>query len=387
IGFEDGSYWRFPMLRWSFSHWRELVPTVNVSRGPAPVSELRCGLREDLDDVTFTPLGSSRTMTWAESLDANYTDGIIVLHRGRIVYERYFGALDGERPHIAFSVTKSLFGTLASALIAQGQLDATAAVSQYIPELKDSGFGDATVSEVLDMTSALDYDEHYDDPKSAFHDYAQAAGYEPRPRSYAGPHSSYAYLATVRKAGKHGEHFIYRSINTDVTAWIIARVTGKAPQEALREGLWSQLGMEGDAYMQVDAIGTAVASGGLNARLRDLARFGDMVRQGGKYQGRRIIPEEAIAAIRAGGSPAAFAGAGYHTLPGWSYRRQWWVSHDDHGVFMARGIHGQAIYIDPKADMVIARFASHPLAGNINLDPTSLPAYRAIAEHLMAVPP
>jgi CubicO group peptidase (beta-lactamase class C family) len=70
-------------------------------------------------------------------------------------------------------------------------------------------------------------------------------------------------------------------------------------------------------------------------------------------------------------------------LSGWSYKNQWWVSHDDHGVFMARGIHGQAVYIDPAAEMVIVRFASHPLAGNTNLDPTSLPAYRAIADHLL----
>jgi CubicO group peptidase (beta-lactamase class C family) len=80
----------------------------------------------------------------------------------------------------------------------------------------------------------------------------------------------------------------------------------------------------------------------------------------------------------------AFAQAGYATLPGWSYHNFWWVSHDDHGVFMGRGIHGQAIYVDPKAEMVIARFASHPLAGNANLDPLSLPAYRAIADHLSA---
>ena len=73
----------------------------------------------------------------------------------------------------------------------------------------------------------------------------------------------------------------------------------------------------------------------------------------------------------------------YPTLPGWSYHDQWWVSHDDHGVYMARGIHGQAIYVDPAAEMVIARFASHPLAGNVNLDPLSLPAYRAIAERLV----
>jgi CubicO group peptidase (beta-lactamase class C family) len=92
-----------------------------------------------------------------------------------------------------------------------------------------------------------------------------------------------------------------------------------------------------------------------------------------------------VAAIRRGGSAAKFAATrvGYPLLPGWSYRSQWWISHDAHGVFMARGIHGQAIYVDPKAEMVIARFASHPLASNRLLDPTSLPAYRAIAEHLL----
>jgi CubicO group peptidase (beta-lactamase class C family) len=87
--------------------------------------------------------------------------------------------------------------------------------------------------------------------------------------------------------------------------------------------------------------------------------------------------------IRRGGDRAAFARAGYALLPGWSYRDMWWVSHDPHGAYTARGVHGQVIYIDPRAEMVIARFGSHPLAANANLDPTSLPAYRAIAAQLM----
>ena len=132
--------------------------------------------------------------------------------------------------------------------------------------------------------------------------------------------------------------------------------------------------------------GAAVASGGFNCRLRDLARFGEMIRLQGKYNGQQIVPAAVIADIRQGGSPEAFVPAGYKTLPGWSYRKQWWISHDDHGAFMARGIHGQAIYIDPKAEMVIARFASHPLAGNMHFDPTSLPAYRAIADQLLRKP-
>jgi CubicO group peptidase (beta-lactamase class C family) len=151
----------------------------------------------------------------------------------------------------------------------------------------------------------------------------------------------------------------------------------------MRERYWRWLGVEQDAYFEVDPAGTEHADGRMNLTLRDLARFGEMIRLGGRYNGHQIIPAAVINDIRRGGSREQFAGAGYKTLPGWSYRSTWWVSHNDHGAFAARGIHGQTVYIDPKAEMVIARFASHPLAANANLDPTSLPAYEALAAHLM----
>jgi len=151
----------------------------------------------------------------------------------------------------------------------------------------------------------------------------------------------------------------------------------------LSERIWSKVGAEANAFLQVDADGTPLVGTSLNARLRDLARFGEMMRLGGRYNGQDIVPKKAIEEITRGGSGEAFVFGNYPTLPGWSYKDQWWVSHDDHGVFMARGIHGQAIYVDPAAEMVIARFASHPLGANVNLDPLSLPAYRAIADRLM----
>jgi hypothetical protein len=168
-----------------------------------------------------------------------------------------------------------------------------------------------------------------------------------------------------------------------VVGWLIWRVTGKSPDVVLQERIWSRLGAEGDAYMALDRVGTPLAAGGFNTRLRDLARFGEMIRLGGKWNGQQVVPASVIEGIRAGASREAFKFGNYPTLPGWSYHNQWWISHDDHGAFMARGIHGQAIYIDPKAEMVIARYASHPKASNVNLDPTSLPAYRAAAEYLM----
>ncbi len=386
IRYEDGSFLRFPMWRWSFSHWRELVPTVNVPRGPAPVCALPRAERDDLDAVRFRPIGATQEMSWSESLAANYTDGIVVLHRGRIVYERYFGALAAERPHIAFSVTKSFFGIIAATLIAEGSLEAGATVGRYIPELARSGFGDASVAQVLDMTTALRYTENYADPASDFADYARAIGLLPRGRGYAGATGTYDYLATVARGGEHGPAFTYRSINTDVLGWLIARVTGSAPHAVLAERLWGPLGAEDDAFLQVDSTGTPLVAVALNARLRDLARFAEMLRLDGRYNGRQVVPTAVVRELRQGGSRGAFARAGYQTLPGWSYRHQWWVSHNEHGAFAARGIHGQALYIDPTAEMVIARFASHPLASNVHLDPTSLPAYHALACHLMARP-
>ena len=147
--------------------------------------------------------------------------------------------------------------------------------------------------------------------------------------------------------------------------------------------IWSQLGMEQDAYFTVDSVGNEFAGGGLNTGLRDLARFGEMIRNNGRANGKQILPEAAILDIRRGGSKADFAKAAYPLLPGWSYRSMWWITHNDHDAIMARGVHGQSIYVDPKAEMVIARYGSHPVAANGANDPVTLPAFHAMAKALM----
>ena len=385
IRYDDGSFYRFPQRRWSFSNWRQFRPTVNISRGDGLVRALPRAERTDIDAVTFVPIGGIAPVTWADSLTLNYTDGIVILHRGRIVYERYLGALTADRPHIAFSVSKSFTGTIAAMLIAEGALEARAPVSRYLPELMSSGFGDATVADVLNMTTAIEFTENYEGQSPTMEAYRRATGFIPRPADDPGPRSILPFLASVSKNGAHGERFTYRTPNVDVVGWLIARVTHQSPAAVLTDRIWSRLGAEGDAFLQVDDAGVPLMGSSLNARLRDLARFGEVMRLGGAFNGIQIVPATVVADIVDGGSPGAFAKAGYATLPGWSYHNFWWVSHDDHGVFMARGIHGQAIYVDPKAEMVIARFASHPLAGNANLDPMSLPAYRAVADHVMRV--
>ena len=379
----DMKAFQFPAMRWSASNFRQLMPTVNVSRGLGAPIPLQENLRVDIDAVSFTPLGSTQPMSWAESLAANYTDGIVVLHRGNIIYERYFGALREDGQHGAMSVTKSFVGTLAAMLIAEGTIKADALVSEYVPELAASAFGDATVQQVLDMTTAMKFSEDYRDPDADIWAHAQAGNTAPKPEGFSGPRSYFEFLQGVEKQGEHGAAFAYKTANTDALGLVISRVTGDSVAQLLSERIWRRIGAEQDAYFQIDSTGAPFAGGGLNTGLRDLARFGEMMRNDGRLNGEQILPSAVISDIRRGGDREVFAKAGYSQLVGWSYHNMWWLTHNAHGAFTARGVYGQTIYIDPTAEMVIARYASHPMAGNAAIDPTSLPAYQALAEHLL----
>ena len=384
IGQPDSNYFSFPKLRWTVCHLRELLPTEQVSRGLGAPVPLQYDLDETtIDALTFTPLGGGDEMTWKESLAANYTDGVLILHQGKIVYERYFGCLDEAGKHGAMSMTKSITGLLAEILVAEGKLDDAALVATLIPELTGSAFGNATVRQVMDMTTGLAYSEDYSDPNADIWKYSAAASPLPKPSGYDGPDGYFEYLQTVQPEGTHGETFHYKTINTDTLGWVISRVSGQEVTELLSEKIWSRMGAEQDGYMTVDGKGTPFAGGGLSAGLRDLGRIGQLMLNEGEINGQRLFPSQVIANIRAGGSKEAFAKAGYKALEGGSYRGMWWVFHNEHGAYAARGVHGQTIYVDPTADMVIVRLASFPTAKNAKIDPTSLPAYQAVAEYLM----
>lgn len=374
----------FPNTRWSFSHQREMKATANIRRGAGPAYVFPKQLRDDIDAITFTTQEGQK-LSWAQSLDEMFTDGIVVLHRGAIVYETFRGALKPHLPHIAFSVTKSFVGLIAAMLAHEGALDPDALVTRYVPDLAGTAYGDATVHNVMDMTIGVQYSENYTDPNAEVRTYGIAAGYSPQPPGYTGPDTIFSFLRTLKKHGEHGQAFAYKTCNTEVLSWIIQRITDTPTPQLISERIWQKLGAEEDAFVIVDRIGTAACGGGMNLCLRDLARFGEMLRLGGTFNGHAIAPEAVVADIAIGGNREHFAKAGYTTVPGWSYRNQFWVSHDKFGAYTARGIHGQVCWIAPKAELVIARFASHPVAANGNsiLDKVSLPVYAALAEHLM----
>ena len=380
----DSDFFSFPKLRWTVCHFRELLPTEQVSGGLGAPEPLAYDLDElAIDALTFKPMGSREMMTWEESLAANYTDGMLILHKGKIVYERYFGCLDETGKHGAMSMTKSMTGLLAEILVAEGSLDDAQPVTSIVPELANSAFGNATIRQVMDMTTGLAYSEDYSDPDADIWIYSRAASPLPKPADYSGPDGYFEYLQTVKSEGSHGEEFHYKTINTDALGWIISRVSGMEFTELLSDRIWSRMGAEQDAYVTVDGKGIPFAGGGMSAGLRDLGRIGLLMLNEGQINGHRLFPSDVVTGIRRGGSKEAFEKAGYKTLKGGSYRSMWWLFHNKHGAFAARGVHGQTIYVDPTADMVLVRLASFPTAKNAAIDPTSLPAYQAVAEYLL----
>lgn len=385
----DSNFFSFPKLRWSVCHLREFLPTEEISRGTGasvpltyPSPDEFADLAREIDALTFTPIDGDTPMTWEQSLYANYTDGMLILHKGEVVYERYFGCLEEDGKHAIMSMTKSITGLLGEILVAEGVLDDTLLVRDVIPEIGDSAFASATVRQVMDMTTGVQYSENYSDPNADIWVYSRAASPLPKPEGYDGPEGYWEYLQQVKPEGNHGDAFHYKTIISDMLGWMISRVTGKAVTDLASERLWRRMGAEMDAYQTVDGKGVPFAGGGVTAGLRDLGRLGQLMLNGGEINGERLFPAEVVETIAAGGDPSKFAG--FKTIPNGSYTSQWWVFHNDHGAYAARGVHGQTIYVDPTAEMVLVRLASFPQAQNGFIDPTSLPAYQAVAEYLMS---
>ena len=381
-----GHHFSWPQLRWAVSHTHQLGPVAVIQSGAGPISALPQALRDDLDAVPFKSQ-RDEPLTWGDAFDANYTDGLLVLHKGRVVHERYAGVMKPNGTHACMSVTKSFVGLLALKAVYDGHLEEDKLISHYIPSLKGTGFGSASLGQVMDMTTDMAYDEIYTDPNSGIWQYLRAAGVLPlraEDQAYAG--GLYDYLAELKPQGTHGVAFAYKTINTDMLAWVLQTVLQQSLPDLLSEIFWQPMGMQQDALIQIDQCGNAFGGGGLLTCTRDLARFGQMLAQDGFFNGRQIVPAAVVETIRQGSDPAKFVPAGYTTLPGFSYRAMWWVSGDPHRCFSARGVHGQAIWVDPVAQVVIARHASHRHAGNAMNDSVSQPYYRAIADHLSRHP-
>lgn len=363
--------WRVaPFNRWGFRNVRQIVPTARVRRGDRVWTLERAIQPVERIAVPGGP-------DFAAFLAGSFTDACVVLHRGRVVLERYDEGMAEDDRHILFSVTKSVAATLAGVLVEAGRLDPDAPVTAYIPEAAGSAYGTATVRHVLDMTVGIRFVEDYLDPTGDFARYREATNWNPVRATNDAPDLR-SFLVTLPGEGRHGEAYHYVSPNSDLLGWILERASGERFADLLARRLWAPMGAEAEAEITVDRLGAARAAGGLCATARDLARFGQLMLQRGVADGRQVVPGAWIDDIRTNGDPAAWS-RGSKWRPGTRYRSKWYNLPGERGVFCGIGIHGQWLYVDPTSAVVIAKFSSDPDPSSDAKDDAHITAFEAVA--------
>ena len=379
-----------PFNRWSYQNMRMIYPSASIGSAQYPV-HLDRRINGSLDAVDVKHPETGDMLSMADALEQSFTDAIVVIQGDKVVFERYFNGMNADQPHQMMSVTKSFGGLLGLMAAEAGKLSEDDLVTEYVPELKESGaFGDATFGQVLDMTNSMDFTEDYADPQSGVRKYGATLGWtEPLP-DIEYESNLYDYLVTlpIDKDHAHGEIFHYQTPKTDVVNWVTNRVNGQSFQDAMYEQLWSKLGTEGETYVLLDKNATLVAGGGLNATPNNLARFATMMINDGKFNGQQIVEPGVIEKLAAGGDLDAFANGpdadSNHPGGEWSYRAQWWVKHTPGmEAFTAIGIHGQWIYLDVNHDIAIVKLSSQPASNGNPYDGLHLNTFYAIIEHLI----
>lgn len=351
---------RAPWNRWAFHHVSELVPTAPIRRGPS-VSALPV-VSGRLDDFTYAGPDGVQT-SFAGMLDETYTDAMFVWKDGRILHESYHNGMDERSLHLLQSVSKSVTAAAAGCLVGEGLLDPAAPVTQYLPELKDTAWNGATLQQVLDMTTGTRFVESYEVRDSDVGKMDYAAGWKPAPlgQDVTGwPACIWdQILGLAVSEARHGARFSYRSIETDVLAHAMERVTGQRLPQILSERLWQPMGCADDANITVDRSGYGLACGGISATLRDMARFGLMLMNGGLVEGRQVVPAVWCNDIRHG-AHGLYDEENYKDWPNGAYRNQFWVEDSGLGRHYCFGVFGQMVMVAPDTGLMAVKLSSWP---------------------------
>lgn len=357
----DLSNWRSrPFSTWSFQNVSEFVPSALVRSARQPeMPPLGLG---HFATLTVKDLAGNN-LTLSEFLYRSESDAFVVMRRGEIIAEWHAEHCDPAKPHIIFSVSKSVTGLLAAILIERGVLSPDELVSAYVPEAIGSAYGDLKVRDLLTMTVAIDFSEAYLDNTGDYDRYRRAMLWNPEHPSEPTPTLRELLCSLHRGAHEHGTHYAYRSPNADMAALVIEAASGQRYAHLLRDLVWLPMGAFSDAFITVDRAGNPRSSGGLSITARDLARLGELVRTGGNG----ILPTSLVDDLWKGGNREIWAAGEQRFLyPDGSYRYFWYETGT--GALAGMGIHGQSVWIDRASEMVIVRLASESLPVNDRLD-------------------
>ncbi len=374
-----------PYNRWSFQHLRELIPTQRISRGPAPSPTLvQRAASPVLDDITVYRL-AGHTSSFAEVIAETWTDAVVVLHDGQIVFEQYLKEMTEETPHLLMSVTKSVVGCITGILVEQGLLDPDKQVSSYVPEIVGSGYDGATVRHLLDMRTGVAFSEEYTNRDAEVRVMERYMGWRPG-EEHDDARGMYFYLTKLGADTDHGGPFAYRSADTDMLGWVCERAADARMADLISLLIWQPMGAEFDADITCDALGSAIHDGGMSAPARDVARFGQLVLQDGYRHDTSIVPERWLHEARTLDPDirGAFAASDSESvLTGGWYRNQFWFVPGPLGdLQLCLGIHGQMVLVDRATRTVSVKLSSWPSAQDAAVLLDTIRAFVAAGRHL-----
>ncbi|WP_299126372.1 serine hydrolase [uncultured Winogradskyella sp.] len=358
------------MSRYLYLHYSEFFPHTVITRGDT-IRELPIHLRKEVSNHLVTIDSEKKALH--DYVYNSPTDGVIIIHKGQIVFEEYPRMLPKDK-HIYFSVSKTFVSTLIAILEDRGMIDVSKPIEHYMPELKNSGWEGIPVIDILDMSSGINCREKeegaYYNPETCFQKFMAGFGFPNLDNALDNP---VELLKSMEKYEPNGKKMDYTSINTWLLGWLIERVSEKSFSDMMATEIWQKIGAESDALMLTGTQAHAATPLGVNSNLRDLGRFGLLFTSSGKQAPYDIISDNYLEKIQNGGRPEIYANGYWPNL----FKDETVIKHNtyqwDHvtqeGDFFKAGIGGQGLYISPSRDLVIAFFGTHDENMTENLMP------------------
>jgi len=351
----SGNWLDAPYNRLGFIRVAELARTQRISRGDGPVLELPRAERS-LDSFCFE--FEAEKISFPQMLESTYTDGLLVLHDGVVLFEYYAGAMNPSDTHLLMSVSKSLTSTLCGVFVERGLVKPEGAVVDYIEELRGTAWEGCTVQHLLDMRAGTRWNYEEDELKIC-----DVSDYRTHSRRDI-PTDTAAWIRSIGNSHPHGGPFRYVSLESDVLGWVLERAGGGRFADLFAREIWSAIGAEFDAQILLDAAGFSIVEGGICTTLRDLGRFGQMCLQAGELAGRQLVPARWLARLRVRDQALidAYADAPEYDAakPDAFYHDNWWIYDAARGIYSGLGVNGQALLIHHPTRTVVVKFSSHP---------------------------
>ena len=298
---------------------------------------------------TYEYLGEIKRVD--QFLEVTQTTGFIVLKDGKIGFENYCNGNNAASTVISWSVVKSFISALVGIAVTEGYItDIADPVTKYVPSLDGSGYEGVSIKDVLQMSSGIDFNENYGDFFSDINRLGRAMAFNT---------SLDEYVSSLKRKDTPGTYNHYISVNTQVLGMVLREATGQSLTDYLQQKIWQRIGMESDSYWLVDNRGMEMAFGGFNAILRDYARFGMLYLNNGIWKGEQIISKDWITASITPDSCHLEPGERYCSDSVLGYGYHWWIPENPQGDFLAIGIYGQFIYINPQHKVVIAKSSAY----------------------------